>query len=99
MVKQLFSPGQPVICINDDFRWCRRHYPSVQNYPRFASRYIIRAYVIGGSHPAVVLRELSNINVKYMDGSIHEAGFWQDRFIAISPLIQIGAKVKKEEMA
>lgn len=99
MVKRLFSAGQPVICINDDFKWCRRHYPEVKNYPVFASRYIIRGYVIDGNHPAVVLRELSNQNVAYTNGSIHEAGFWQDRFIAASPPIQINTKNKQEEVA
>lgn len=99
MSKRLFSLGQPVICINDDFKWCRRNYPEVQNYPRFASRYIIRGYVTDGSHPAVVLRELTNINVLYLNGQTHEAGFWQDRFVAASPPIIINGKVKREEMA
>lgn len=85
-MKRLFYPGQPVICINDDFSWARKHYPDVNlAWPTFGKRYIVRDYVCGGRHPALVLYEITNPNVIYSDGEIKEAGFWEKRFVGAPP--------------
>lgn len=98
MSKQLFYVGQTVICINDDFDWSRKRYQSsVIVYPIFGSRYVVRSYVCGGSHPAIVLQEIHNPDVIYIHGGIREAGFWQGRFVGAPPPIENKTVVKKEK--
>ena len=76
-----FKPGESVVCINDDFGWAKRQYRS-QNitFPVRGKCYVVRRYVIKGSHPAIVLQGIVNPNVIYNDGRIREAGFWDERF-------------------
>lgn len=97
MSKQLFHTGQEIICINDDFSWARKKYPTVMNYPRFGNRYTVRGYACGGPKPAVLLQEITNISVVYSDGKIRESGFWDGRFVAASPPIK--REVKLGDMA
>jgi hypothetical protein len=75
-----FYVGQPVICVDGDFEVVSRRYPGC-TWPRLGHRYVIRAYVLEYSHfPAVVLREIENPLVRYRDGVLREAGFWDERF-------------------
>jgi len=78
----LFYVGQPVICVNDNFSWCRKYYPEVIHYPEKGHRYIVRDYVCEGTTPAIVLNEMKNPPVVYTDNMIREAGFWDRRFVA-----------------
>lgn len=82
--KRLFGVGQAIICINDDFRWARKNYPGL-SYPTFGSRYIVRAYVVDGNCPAIVLQEIRNRDVVYLSGKIYEAGFADKRFVGAPP--------------
>lgn len=97
MTKRLFYITQTVICINDDFRWARSHYPDPNIiYPVFGLRYIIRTYVCGGKFPAVALFEIKNKCVIYQDGIVREAGFWDRRFVSAPPPVEAEAEKEKE---
>jgi hypothetical protein len=74
-----FKVGESVICINDDFKWARRRYPSV-TFPVRGKCYVVRAYVVGGRAPGILLQGIVNRNVVYLDGKTREAGFWEERF-------------------
>ena len=76
-----FKPGKSVVCINDDFSWARKMYSTHKlTFPVRGRCYVVRAYVIGGKKPAIVLQDIVNPRVVYNDGTIHEAGFWDERF-------------------
>lgn len=90
----MFSRGQPVICVNDNFAWARKRYPDMLSYPVKGQRYIVREYVCWGRAPAIVLREIKNPRVPYMDGKFREAGFWDRRFI-IAPLPESISNLQK----
>lgn len=102
MTKQLFYIGQAIICINDDFKWSRKHYPKIIAYPIFGQRYTVRDYVCVGSHPAIVLQEIRNPDVIYMNNKkVAEAGFWDQRFVGAPPPVEEKATMirkKKKEM-
>lgn len=74
-----FKAGESVVCINDDFDWSRKKYHGL-SYPTRGTCYVVRRYVCGGEHPAIVLVGLRNIRVRYTDGVVREAGFWDERF-------------------
>lgn len=102
MSKGLFYIGQPVICINDNFSWARKRYAQVHSYPVAGSRYRVRGYVCEGAKPAIVLWELTNPTVMYMDGVIREAGFWEGRFVAAplpEAISQYSTVTKKKVMS
>ena len=76
-----FKPGESVVCINDDFSWARKQYAaSAITFPVRGKCYVVRAYVVKGSHPAIVLQGIVNPRVVYNDRKIREAGFWEERF-------------------
>jgi len=76
-----FKPGESVVCINDDFSWARKKYRAANiTFPVRSKCYVVRAYVIGGKIPAIVLQGVVNPPVVYSDGQIREAGFWDERF-------------------
>jgi hypothetical protein len=76
-----FKPGESVVCINDDFGWARKKYRAAAiTFPVRGKCYVVRRYVIKGSHPAIVLKGMKNPRVIYNDGGIREAGFWDERF-------------------
>ena len=76
-----FKPGESVVCINDDFSWARKKYSPIKlTFPVRGKCYVVRRYVIGGAKPAIVLQGIVNPPVVYNNGSIHEAGFWDERF-------------------
>lgn len=98
MTKQLFYIGQAIICINDDFRWSRKHYPAILGYPVFGKRYTVRNYITAGSHPAIVLQEIRNPDVVYLHNKgVHEAGFWDQRFVGAPPPIEATMVRKKKK--
>jgi hypothetical protein len=95
--KRLFYVGQPVICINDDFKFSRKKYPDPRiSYPSFGKRYTVRSYVCGGKYPGIVLEEFTNPEVKYFNGEIREAGFWDQRFVGASHQNKAARARKKE---
>jgi hypothetical protein len=76
-----FKPGESVVCINDDFSWARKKYSPIKlTFPVRGKCYVVRAYVMGGTHPAIVLQGIVNPPVVYNDRRIREAGFWDERF-------------------
>ena len=76
-----FNPGESVVCINDDFGWARKKYRAVNiTWPVRGKCYVVRAYVMRGKIPAIVLQGIVNPPVIYNDGRIREAGFWDERF-------------------
>ena len=76
-----FKRGESVVCIDDDFRWAQKKYADAHlNFPVRGKCYVVRAYAVHGSHPAVLLAEITNPFVIYNDGKIREAGFWEERF-------------------
>lgn len=76
-----FKSGEPVICIDDSFTWARQTYRSFNlTFPVCGRCYVVRGYVIKGSHPAITLQGISNVQVPYLDGKFREAGFWEERF-------------------
>jgi hypothetical protein len=76
-----FKPGESVVCINDEFKWARKKYAMFKiTWPVRGKCYVVRQYVISGSHPALVLQGIKNPRVRYNDGSWREAGFWEERF-------------------
>lgn len=79
-----FYPGQPVICINDDFRHTIRKYNELASgitWPVRGRRYVVRSYAIARvKYPSVLLMEIKNRRVPYADGIVREAGFWDERF-------------------
>ena len=76
-----FKPGESVVCINDDFGWARKKYRAAKiTFPVRGKCYVVRRYVVLGSHPAIVLQGIVNPRVVYNDGRIREAGFWDERF-------------------
>lgn len=103
-----FYPGQPVVCVNDNFRRSRVIYPGV-TWPRRGVKYRVRCYVVSGvAYPALVLHEIHNKRVPYMDGVMREAGFWDERFEpatkkVVSELLSVKApapvRVRHEEDA
>lgn len=97
MSNRLFETGQAIICINDDFKWARKHYPQVVNWPRFGSRYIVRGYVCDGRCPAIVVQEMTNVIVIYSDGAEREAGFADKRFVKAPPPLQSTVTAKREK--
>lgn len=98
-MKRLFYVGQQVICINDDFKWSRKHFPNPEiKYPVFGQRYNVRAYVVDGKCPAIVLQEFTNPSVPYLhEAGIREAGFWDHRFVGAPPPIESKLVTKKEK--
>lgn len=83
-----FYVGQPVICVNDDFTRADKYYPGI-TWPVRGRRYVVRGYVADGSarigfsrvvYAAIVVMEIRNRRVRYMDGGVREAGFWDERF-------------------
>jgi hypothetical protein len=85
-----FYNGQPVICINDDFKKVRKQYARVSpRLPVKGKRYTVRCYVIEDKHPCVVLREISNSNVLYSDGMFRELGFWDRRFEPVTDISKL----------
>ena len=91
-----FQIGESVICINDDFRWAKRKYIAFNvTWPARGTCYVVRRYVIGGSHPAIVLRGIVNPRVPYNDGVLREAGFWDQRFMR-APKIDDLKKIAEE---
>ena len=87
----MFYKGQPVVCINGDFTYVNKYYPNV-SWPTQGGRYVIRDYVaqtLTGKvcYPAVLLMEIRNRRVHYMDGFLAEVGFWEARF---APATDIG---------
>jgi hypothetical protein len=76
-----FRAGESIVCIDDKFAWARRKYKKFgMLFPVQGRCYVVRGYVILGSHPAVLLREITNPRVPYSDGYWREAGFWEERF-------------------
>ena len=75
-----FRPGESVVCINDDFSWARKEFPSIVTYPVRGKCYVVRAYVVKGKYPAIVLQGITNPQVVYHDRKVREAGFWDERF-------------------
>lgn len=77
-----FKIGQDVICINDNFKWARARFRNANIiYPVFGKIYTVRRYTIEGTHPTLVLFEIHNPYVIYLDQVIREAGFWEKRFV------------------
>lgn len=97
MTKRLFDVGQTVICIDDDFKWSRKKYPQVLNWPVFCSRYIVRAYACDGKFPAILVQEITNVSVIYMDGAVREAGFADKRFVKAPPPLEGMVTAKREK--
>lgn len=97
-MKRLFDVGQEVICINDNFRFARSHYPGLI-CPTFGLRYIVRGYVTKGKFPAIVLKEIINQNVQYFDGTVKEAGFWHCRFVGAPPPLEVEVHTSMKEDA
>jgi hypothetical protein len=93
--KRLFAAGQPVICINDNFKRSRKKFPGL-NFPTFGKRYTVRDYVCDGKYPAIVLHEIRNHKVRYMNGDIQEGGFWDVRFVGASSPVKAKRAMKKE---
>lgn len=76
-----FRSGESVVCINDDFAWARKKYAAAKiTFPVRGKCYVVRAYVMKGTHPAIVLQGIKNPFVVYQDGRMREAGFWDERF-------------------
>jgi hypothetical protein len=79
-----FHVGQEVVCINDDFSKMLKMYSLLNlpgfNLPRRGNLYVVRDYVIHGKFPAIVVMELHNPIIPYMDDIWREAGFWDERF-------------------
>lgn len=76
-----FKVGESIVCINDNFRWAKRRYAMFNiTYPVIRKCYVVRKYMIGGSHPALGLIGIHNPRVPYSDGRVREAGFWEERF-------------------
>lgn len=76
-----FQVGESVICIDDSFTWARQYYRKYNvTWPVCGRVYVVRGYAIKGSHPALLLRDVKNPNVPYRDGTMREAGFWEERF-------------------
>jgi len=77
-----FQPGEAVICINDDFTWAKRKYARFEiTWPVRGRHYVVRKYVMGGSHPAIVLQGIVNPKVPYNDDVWREAGYHDQRFM------------------
>lgn len=76
----LFRTGQKIICINDNFKWAKRRWPELE-YPKFGGVYVMRAYVLIAKKSILVVREITNREIRYTDGHIREAGFWEGRFV------------------
>jgi hypothetical protein len=92
-----FYEGQPVVCVNDTVSTqIARMFPGM-TWPVRGQRYVIRRYVRAGAPhlPAVLLVEIKNRRVRYLDGRVDEAGFWDERF---APITDIGdlEKIAKE---
>lgn len=77
-----------MICINDNFNRAMRIYKRV-TWPKKGCRYVIRDYVHLKDTPAVVLREIHNVDVVYSDGTIKEAGFWDERFVPATDISEL----------
>lgn len=76
-----FRNGDSVVCINDDFKWARKKYLQFNmTFPTRGKCYVVRAYVMLGSYPALVLQDIVNPRVPYNDGVWREAGYWDERF-------------------
>jgi hypothetical protein len=96
-MKHLFDIGQVVICINDNFSWCKQHYPDPKiGYPVFGQRYIVREYLTSGKYAAIAVQEIHNPVVQYLSGEYKEAGFWDRRFVGAPPPEKKVVKKEKE---
>lgn len=79
-----FAPGERVLCIDGDFSM-RSHLKGI-TWPEFGKTYTVRAYVADRPVNILVVNEIRNRRVPYMGmNEAIEAGFWERRFIAISP--------------
>lgn len=77
----IFGAGESIVCINDDFRWAKLYYKNFNlTYPRRGACYVVRNYLVLGSHPALTVQGINNPKVPYKDGIWREAGFWDQRF-------------------
>jgi hypothetical protein len=93
-----FRSGESIVCINDNFKWARRQYKAHNlTFPVRGKCYVVRSYVVLGTHPALVLQGIVNIRVPYKDGVWREAGYWEERFEkapSIDGLKEIARKAK-----
>jgi len=75
-----FKPGESVVCIDDDFKWAIERYGPGITWPVRGRCYVVRSYIFRGHHPAILLQGIVNPKVRYLDRSMREAGFWEERF-------------------
>jgi hypothetical protein len=87
-----FYIGQPVVCVRDNIlRGVAARYPGLM-WPRKGVVYHVRENYDSGTPNLgvltfVTLRELRNRRIRWPNGALREAGFWEERF---EPATDIG---------